>query len=181
MRLMLDDDHKAYMEVYDRYADALYAYGSRKLSDCDEVKDLLQDVFAALWQNRYSLNPEKTPLAGYVYATLRYRIIKHIAHQKVEAVYFESLAAFHPENSTATDYLVREKELGQLIENEIVHLPEKTQKVFRMSRESHLSHREIAGQLGISEATVKKHVNSALKSLRLKLGALLSLLFFPFF
>lgn len=170
----MKDDQRAYMEAYDRYSRALYAYGSKKLFDHDEVKDLLQDVFAALWQNRYALSAD-TPLAGYLYATLRYQIIKQIAHKKVEAVYFESLATFHAKDNASTDDLARENELKQLIENEIAQLPKKMQEVFRMSRESHLSHKEIALQLGLSETTVKKHVNNALKSLRLKLGALLSL------
>jgi RNA polymerase sigma-70 factor (ECF subfamily) len=81
-------------------------------------------------------------------------------------------------DNTTADYLVREKELGQLIENEIVRLPEKMQEVFRMSRQSHLSHKEIAQGLGLSETTVKKHVNNALKVLRPKFGTLLSLAYF---
>ncbi len=175
--LLIEDDHLAYMAIYERYSRPLYVHACKKLSDRNEVKDLLQDVFTALWQNRYSLNPG-TPLAGYLYATLRYCIIKLIAHKKVEAVYFQSLQHHLVNNDTSADNLAREKELARLIENEIVLLPEKMQKVFRMSRESHLSHREIADQLGLSEATVKKHVNNALKALRLKFGNLISLVFF---
>jgi RNA polymerase sigma-70 factor (ECF subfamily) len=173
----MDDDHLAYMAIYERYSRPLYAHACKKMSDRDEVKDLLQDVFTALWQNRYALNPD-TPLAGYLHTTLRYRIIKLIAHKKVETAYFESLVTFHVNAATSADDLVREKELVRLIKDEIALLPGKMQKVFRLSRESHLSHREIADQFGLSEATVKKHVNNALKTLRLKLGDLLSLVFF---
>lgn len=179
IRLMLSDDYKAYMEVYERYSQQLYRHACKKLSDRDQIKDLLQEVFAALWQNRSSLTPE-SPLAGYLYATLRYRIIKLIAHKKVESVYFESLAAYNMHDNRTADYLVREKELGQLIESEIIRLPEKMQEVFRMSRQSHLSHKEIAEELGLSETTVKKHVNNALKVLRPKFGTLLSLAYFFF-
>lgn len=179
IRLMLSDDYKAYMEVYERYSQQLYRHACKKLNDRDQIKDLLQEVFAALWQNRGSLTPE-SPLAGYLYATLRYRIIKLIAHKKVESVYFESLAAFNMHDNRTADYRVREKELGQLIESEIIRLPEKMQEVFRMSRQSHLSHKEIAEELGLSETTVKKHVNNALKVLRPKFGTLLSLAYFFF-
>ncbi|QNL48077.1 RNA polymerase sigma-70 factor [Olivibacter sp. SDN3] len=177
IRLILSDDYSAYMEIYERYSRQLYAHACKKLNDRDEVKDLLQEVFAALWQNRSALNPE-SPLAGYLYATLRYKIIKLIAHKKVEAVYFESLATINTQDNTTADYLIREKELGQLIESEIVRLPEKMQEVFRMSRQSHLSHKEIADELGLSETTVKKHVNNALKILRPKFGTLISLAYF---
>jgi RNA polymerase sigma-70 factor (ECF subfamily) len=43
-------------------------------------------------------------------------------------------------------------------------------EVFELSRKQHLSHKEIAEQLGISEKTVKSQVNNALKILRVKLG-----------
>jgi len=179
IRLLMEDDHLAYLSIYERWSRWLYLCACKKLNDREEIKDLLQDVFTALWQNRHLLNPN-TPLAGYLYATLRYRIIKLIAQKKIEPVYFESLAAFDVNDNTSTDDLVREKELSRLINGEIELMPKKMQKVFRMSREFHLSHREIACQLGLSEATVKKHVNNALKMLRLKFADLLTLLFLFF-
>ncbi|MEH6307549.1 RNA polymerase sigma-70 factor [Olivibacter sp. CPCC 100613] len=177
LQFMLCEDYAAYLEIYERYSRPLYMHACKKLNDRDEIKDLLQEVFAALWQNRASLSPA-SPLAAYLYATLRYRIIKLIAHKKVESLYFESLAVSNAHDNTTPDYLVREKEISQLIENEIIQLPEKMQEVFRMSRESHLSHKEIAQELGLSESTVKKHVNNALKVLRPKFGTLLSLVYF---
>jgi len=44
--------------------------------------------------------------------------------------------------------------------------------VFELSRKEHLSHKEIAQRLDISEQTVSKHVTNALKILRVKLGIL---------
>ncbi|MCF3110639.1 sigma-70 family RNA polymerase sigma factor [Niabella sp. CC-SYL272] len=169
--LLREGDHLAYMEIYNRYARSLYVKGCKKLDSRDDVKDLLQDVFAALWKNRYALTLN-TPLAGYLYATLRYMVIKRILHKKVQTTYLESLKSATPIKHETADNLARENELKRLIETEITSLPEKMQEVFRMSREHHLSHREIAVQLGLSEATVKKHVNNALKSLRIKLGTL---------
>ena len=43
-------------------------------------------------------------------------------------------------------------------------------EIFILSRKTNLSHKEIAEELGISDATVKKQVNNALKILRSKLG-----------
>lgn len=172
--LLMEDDHLAYMEIYNRHARILYVKGCKKLDDRDDVKDLLQDVFAALWKNRHSLTLS-TPVAGYLHATLRYMIIKRIVYKKVQVTYLESLKSATPVKNETADNLARENELKRLIESEITSLPEKMQEVFRMSRERHLSHREIALQLGLSEATVKKHVNNALKSLRVKLGAVVIL------
>lgn len=177
---LLESNHYAYMEMYNRYSKGLYIKALQKVGDKDESKDLLQEVFIALWQNRFSLTIE-TSLGGYLYATLRYMIIKRIAHEKVRASYLESLSELSLIDKVSTDSLVRENELKQAIEKEISLLPDKMQKVFRLSRERHLSHKEIALQLGLSESTVKKHVNNALKSLRVKLGAFAILIGLTFF
>jgi len=177
--LILEDDHGAYLEVYARYSPRLYFHACKRVDDRDDVKDLLQEVFSALWHNRHSLSPESS-LGGYLYATLRYRTIKLIAQKKAAAGYFEAIFTDIPDPVHADDR-VRENELGQLIEEEIVQLPPKMQEVFRMSRQQYLSHKEIADELGLSEMTVKKHVNNALKVLRQKLGSLLSLAYFLFF
>jgi RNA polymerase sigma-70 factor (ECF subfamily) len=57
-----------------------------------------------------------------------------------------------------------------MIEKEMAALPSGMQKIFELSRREHLSHREIAAQLNISEETVKKQVNNALRILRSKLS-----------
>ncbi len=46
-------------------------------------------------------------------------------------------------------------------------LPAKTREVFVMCRVQGLSHRDIAGVMGISTKTVEKHMTAALKHLTL--------------
>ncbi len=48
-------------------------------------------------------------------------------------------------------------------------LPEKTRHVFRLSRFDHLSIREIAANMNISEKAVEYHITQSLKTLRLYL------------
>ncbi|MOA47112.1 RNA polymerase sigma factor [compost metagenome] len=42
-------------------------------------------------------------------------------------------------------------------------------EVFELSRKNHLSHKEIADELGISEKTVKKQISNVLKILKVRL------------
>jgi RNA polymerase sigma-70 factor (ECF subfamily) len=42
--------------------------------------------------------------------------------------------------------------------------------IFEMSRNSHLTHKEIADELGISPQTVRTQVRNALRILRVKVG-----------
>ena len=77
----------------------------------------------------------------------------------------------------STDYAINEeslelKELQAVITSFVHQLPEKCKEIFRMSREEHLSNREIATKLGISEGTVSVQIKRALDKLRDKLGGM---------
>lgn len=54
-------------------------------------------------------------------------------------------------------------------------------EVFLLSRKQHLSHREIAELMGISEQTAKKQMVYALKILKKKLGIVLFLMIYLFY
>jgi len=72
-----------------------------------------------------------------------------------------------------TDHLIRERILMEIIEEGIAEMPQRMREVFEMSRKQHLSHKEIAEQLNISEDTVRKHIQNGLKILRPKLEIIL--------
>lgn len=57
-------------------------------------------------------------------------------------------------------------ELNEIIEKAINRLTPRQKEIFRMSREEHMSHREIAQQLNLSNYTVQEHITQALKSIR---------------
>ncbi|SDC23964.1 RNA polymerase sigma factor, sigma-70 family [Pedobacter soli] len=69
-----------------------------------------------------------------------------------------------------SDFLVREKQLKELIEIEVAALPEQMRKAFEISRNHDLAHKEIAEQLGVSEGVVRNNISRSLKILREKLG-----------
>ena len=52
----------------------------------------------------------------------------------------------------------------------ISNMPPKMREVYQLSRQEHLSHKEIAARLGISEETVKKHIQHALQLIKTSLG-----------
>jgi RNA polymerase sigma-70 factor (family 1) len=168
-------DHKAFSEIYERYWALLFRHARRMLKDEEQAADLLQDLFTSIWYNAGTVEI-KTSLSTYLYSGIRNRIIKLIRHEKVKRNYMFTLVDFLTEGHNSTDEAIREKELRQQIEREIAHLPEKMREIFELSRKSHLSYKEIADQVNISEGTVKKQVYNALKVLRMKLGALFFLM-----
>lgn len=172
LQFLKNGDHRAYTEIYDRYNGHLYIFAYKRLKNREEAKDVIHELFLKLWTDR-ELIAEKYTLIAYLYSSLRNRIINLIAHQKVSTKYLESFNQYLVDFcNNDTDFLVRQKGLQQVIEEEIANLNPRTRKVFELSRKSNLTRKEIAAKLEISEETVKSHMHSALKALKMKLGDL---------
>ena len=167
--LIRRSDQLAYRELYDRYKVLLYDHAYKKLGDYDEVKDILQEVFAVIWEARAKL-PDTDNMAGYLYTAVRNRIFNLLKHRQVRSAHKISLQSVVSEGQYSTDHAFREKEFNQLIEQEINELPAKMREVFLLSRRKFLTHQQIADELRISETTVSKQITNALKILRKKLG-----------
>jgi RNA polymerase sigma-70 factor (ECF subfamily) len=169
VELLKEGDSDAYSEIYNRYHAALYVHVFNKLRLREESRDIVHELFASLWSKRNETDI-KGNLSTYLYVSARYKIFDFIARRDTESKYISSIKEFIDRNTYITDYLVREKELQVLIDQEIAALPPKMQKIFELSRSKHLTHKQIADELGLSEQTVKKQVQNALKILRSRLG-----------
>lgn len=169
-------DGSAFSELYNRYKQALYFHANRSLKDHDEARDMVQELFAAIWTKRETIAIPKS-VDAYLYGSIRNRILNFIAHQKVVSKYTDSIDAFLERGHSTTDEIVREKELNNILLQEIALLPPKMREVFELSRNQELSYKQIAEQLNISDQSVKKQVQRAIKILRLqiKLNFLLTL------
>lgn len=174
--LLKSGDQNAYTQIYDRYQGLLFVYACKITKDEDEAEDIVQEVFFYLWDKRRTIF-FKTSLSAYLYSAVRYKYFNLLDHKKVRANYAGSLQEFMEKGDVQADHVIREKELTRLIEKEISLLPAKMREIFELSRKEHLSHKEIAEKLNLSEKTVKNQINNALKELRVKLGMFTFLLF----
>lgn len=175
--LLKEGNRQAFAAIFDKYNSLLYAHVYKKLHDREEAKDIVQEVFAALWVKRDQVNPQAS-LGGYLMLAVKHKTLDLIGHKNIESRYFDSLAAFAKNAEGTTDYRLREKQLQDIIAREIAALPPKMQAIFLMSRVDQLSHKEIALQLSISEETVTTQIKRALKILRARLGLVLYLAMF---
>jgi RNA polymerase sigma-70 factor (family 1) len=176
LALIKEGDKNAYTQIYQRYFRPLFAHVYKKLGNEAEAKDIIQELFTTLWVKRESLDPQNS-VAAYLFTAARNRVLDLWSHQQVESRYIDSLQNYLDNAPETADFLVREKQLMEMIETEIQALPPKMREVFELSRKQNLSHKEIAGKLGIAEQTVAKQISNALRILKIKLGSLLFLYF----
>lgn len=173
--LLNKDDDAAFREIYLRYDKLLYLYAYKKLRNKEEAKDVVQDVFTWLLNNRKEIHL-KVCLSAYLYKAVLHKIFDIFKHKGIIKKYAESGEHYIELDSVETDYLVREKDITALIAQEIAAMPPKMREIYLLKRKSYLSTKEIALQLGISEHTVSTQLKRAMKHLRIKLGLVAYLL-----
>jgi len=170
--LLNQGDKAAYTEIYNRYFALLFIYALKKLNDRDDAKDAVQHVFIALW-NRHQFISFDVSLSAYLYRAVRNFSLTTFAHKQVEDQYLRTAAAKVRIFYEGTDYMIREKDIAELIEKEISRLPLKMREIFLLSRQEGLTYKQIAETLQISEETVNTQMKRALKMLRMRLGLIL--------
>ena len=161
-----EGDRFASERLFKKYWGLLYTAAFKILKDEDDAKDVVQEVFISFF-NRINDIEIKTSLSVYLYSATRYKTFDLISKKK-------SLDAFQASfqrqalESYELDRSFIERETIKEIEKEIQNLPDKMRNVFELSRKAGLSHKEIAELLNISDKTVKKQINNALKVLKPK-------------
>jgi RNA polymerase sigma-70 factor (ECF subfamily) len=170
-------DQKAFTALYDLFYPSLAQHILQKLDNETVMQDILHDLFLSIWKNREKLQ-EIDSLPGYLYSSCRYLVLAHIRRSTL-VQYSDNVynLDFQITNESLEDRLYY-RYLIDIVNAEIEKLPTKCKHIFKLSREQHLSNKEIADRLGLSESTVENHINRAIKQLR---GVIQHYLFLFFF
>jgi len=178
LALLKNGDQLAFAEIYRRYAESLAGFAASKLFNLDDARDIMQDLFVKLWENREQLHITST-LPSYLFAVIRHKIIDKIRKNKTREEYASALQSLVTFFQPASDKQLEAKELQQTIQNSLGQLPARVKEIYQLSREDGLSNQEIAEKLNLSGQTVKNQLAIALKHLRKSLMRI-SHLFFLF-
>lgn len=168
-------DQLAFAEIYERYWGLMFHHVLKMTGDKDETKDLVQELFTNLWLNVEQIESE-TNISAYLYVSARNKVINLIRHDKVKNNYLSSLSNFANQHQNSILEQLSAKDLSIAIEREIQNLPCKMREIFELSRKKFRTHKEIAEELQISDKTVKKQINNAIKILRLRLNIFILIL-----
>ncbi|CDF80185.1 RNA polymerase sigma 70 factor [Formosa agariphila KMM 3901] len=170
------DDKKALTVLYKNYWKILYISSYNLLKDKEVCEEIIQDVFIDVWNKRKELEI-RVSFKSYLYACVRYKVFAEFRSNKIMRVeLFEELDKRMQYTTPETKMM--HKELKYHIELVVDTLPEKCKRVYVLSRNEHLSHKEISEQLGISIKTVENHITNALRVLRASLGQVLFVVLF---
>ncbi len=151
----------AFTELYNRYWENLYRSSLKRIANADDAKDLIQDLFVAIWIRKDQL-PQTIDWEDYLYAALRYKVINYIQADEVRIRYANAKLAendaLYPQGA---DSVVAVGELEYLIHQAMDRMPQRIREVFKLSYTEGYSPQEIAQRLSLSLQTVKNYLSDA--------------------
>lgn len=166
LSLVADGDKDAFTMLYRRYWQSLFTSAARALRSKTDAADLVQDIFLSIWNRRHELHITGS-LAAYLQTSVKYSVIKFVEKNITRRDYLvlltEMLVHYQPPD---VESQLQIKEMQTVIQSAVEQMPNKMREVYQLSRQHHLSHKEIADRLGISDETVKKHIQHALQIIK---------------
>ena len=162
---LIDGNEDAFCELYAAYKNRLIYFAMRFLKSREYAEDVFQDAFTIIWQGRRFINPDAS-FSSYLYTIVRNRILNQLRDLVNQDKLKEQILQQAVDYSNDTQNEILANDLKQLISCAMQQLTPRQRKIFEMSREQQMSHKEIADVLGISVNTVQESISTSLRTLR---------------
>jgi len=145
--------------IWQELSQALRAFIKRRISNTDDVEDILQEIFIKIHQNLNNLK-EETKLQSWVYQISRNAISDYYRRQNILVELPETL----PENSTPNVSL--NQELAACLRPLTEHLPDKYRQAITLTEFEGLTQKEMGKRLGLSLSGAKSRVQRGRRELK---------------
>ncbi len=162
-------EQKDIEKLYLDHRDDLYDYLVMHIKDHSMAEDILQDIFFKISKENIGSSDIKN-MDSYLFITARNTIIdywrKASVSKRVEKQYWENI-----EREKLVYHYPCIQDDREIILKEIIPLLTDQQKtIFLLNRDGGYSYNEIADKMNLSRSTVKNHMVSALKKIRIHMA-----------
>lgn len=173
-------------DFYKRYYRKTFLFAKSYVHDSWAAEDIASEALVSLWETlkRHEIHHPLTFLFSIV-KNKSIDFLRHeLTHQEALSNMSEiglreintriaTLEACDPEK-------IYSEEIKSIVESTLNTLPERTKKIFLMSRFQNFTKEEIATVLGITTKGIDYHISNALKSLRVTLKDYLPIFYFVY-
>jgi len=165
LRRVADGDERAFHELFIAYWPQVYGTSYHLTRSQELAKDLSQDIFLKIWENRRRL-AEVEKLNAYIYVLSRNLIMDHQRKKVFNAENIDFLLHYFSSDKVTAQEKMEYKELETALQNAVNQLPLNLREVFKLSRYEGLSHPEIAARLNISVFSSRTYITRAMQEIR---------------
>lgn len=162
-----EGNDRAFNELFRRYFNKLYQFSLKYVKDETIAEGLVLDLLLRIWQKSKDIGTDRE-IAPYLFTAMKNTLFNHIRKRNEITVSLDSVPEYDMANPSAIDDF-EAKELRIVYRNTLQQLSPQRKKVFEMSRDLDMSHKEIAAELELSVNTVENHISAAIRFLRPKL------------
>lgn len=159
-----ESNKRAFEEIYNRYWYKLFCISYHQTGSKEEAEELVHDLFESLWNRRMESNIKN--LSTYLVISLKYLITNLVKSRITWRKYQEYVLLNKMQEISSTEENIQFNDLSAAIDRAMKKLPEKTSRVFQLSRFENRSVKSIAEELHISEKAVEYHITRSLKILK---------------
>lgn len=151
--------------LYEQWSGKLYNFVLRiSRGDRYLAEEIVQTVFIKVWEKRQELDADKS--FGAFLCTIAKNQLTNIYQRRMSEYLYRSEAERMTPADNTTEKEVEYHLLDEYIHSLIGQLPPSRREIFRLSRMQHLSNKEIAARLHLSENTVESQLTKAIAFLR---------------
>jgi len=170
-----NSDPAALDELLRTYGPALIASARRIVISHEVAREVVQDVFWDVWNERTTLSITRD-IAAYLFWRTRTRAL-NVRRSEIATRHREARWAAEPASPQASENDgvsgITAADTRHEVRLALRHVPPRCREIFMLVWEEQLSYGEVAEQLGISVPTVRSQMSRALKQViqRLKAGS----------
>lgn len=161
-------DEAAFDAIYWEYSSWVYNFILSTLHDPSVAEDITQSVFLKIWERREHIDPDKG-FESYLFTIARHLVYRETEQRFQTEAVLQNIQDKIPHSDELTEEMIDVESLRQYIASLVDQLPPARRRIYQMSRVEHLSNKEIANRLSISEKTVETQLYRSLSFLKEKL------------
>jgi len=162
-------DENSFFKLYETYWKKLYQVALKYLGDHYQAEEVVQEIFASLWQRKGTLLLSADTVENYLIRAVRFKISRIYNDEIRKDQKLDEFKQLQQQASNQTEKQVLYSFLKADVDKLVDMLPDRCKGVYLLSRVKGLNNKEIAVDLFISEKTVENQLTKALNFLRSRL------------
>jgi RNA polymerase sigma-70 factor (ECF subfamily) len=165
-------DQSAVAELYDATSNVVFSLALRVLGERASAEDVLIEVYAQVWRQAHTYDPQRGTPLSWLLTLARSRSIDLLrSRQRTQATEPLEAASQAPAGIPGPEENSSVAERRRAVNQALASLHEDQRQVIELAYFADLSHAEIAAKLGQPLGTVKTRIRTGLLRLRDLLGS----------
>ena len=160
--------HEALICIHQKFYRPLCRFGAMFEQNSLIVEEKVADVFIELWSRRHTLAEVEFPKA-YLYIMARNKLLRTNKSERLLTRIQDNFNYSNVKQPSYEEELILKEEAQinrERISSVLKNVPERSRRVFEMSRIEGFKYKEIAEILSISSRTVEQHVTITMKTIK---------------